>query len=62
MHRLTTLLLIFGLLFTFAGSAGAGDFEDDLRKLAEENAVGYVGPPERFPPVDSYGAGTLYLV
>ncbi|MDP8228130.1 MAG: hypothetical protein P9M15_01610 [Candidatus Electryoneaceae bacterium] len=44
MHRLTPIFLIVGLLFTMAGRAGATDFEEELRKLAEKNAIGYVGP------------------
>jgi hypothetical protein len=44
MKRLVTLLLAVGLVAALVGRAGATSFEDELKRLAAENAKAYVTP------------------
>ncbi len=44
MKRLLSLLLILTLSVSFTNRANAVDFQEELKKLAQDNAVGYVGP------------------
>jgi len=44
MRRVVTLFTTLALLLTITGTATAVDFQDELKKLAEENAKEYISP------------------
>jgi len=44
MKRFFSVLLAVGVVATMVGRAGAVDFQEELRKLAQANAVGYTTP------------------
>ncbi len=44
MKRLLLVLLAVAMLATLSTRANAVNFEDELKKLGEENAIGYIGP------------------
>jgi len=44
MKRFLSFLLALGLVTAMVGQAGAVDFQEELRKLAQENAIGYTTP------------------
>jgi len=44
MKRFFSVLLAVGLVATLAGRAGAVDFQEDLKKLAQDTAIGYTTP------------------
>lgn len=44
MRILTPAFTVLFLALSFAGSASAVDFQEELQRLAQENATGYIGP------------------
>ncbi len=56
MRQLFTILLVVGLVFAIASQSSAFDFEEEVKKLAAENAEGYLGPfPTAFGTVMNSG-------
>ncbi|MDP8241238.1 MAG: hypothetical protein P9X24_19290 [Candidatus Hatepunaea meridiana] len=44
MRKIITLFTVLVLILSIAGTASAVDFQEELQKMAETNAKGYIGP------------------
>ncbi len=44
MRQIITIILVFGLVVALSGQANAFDLQEEVQKLGEKNAQGYLGP------------------